>query len=183
MRRALLLAAAFLLALAGCGGAEPPPLAPARAAEPQQAKLGWKESYPTSGPRLVFAVDTLTVRDGGWSVDVAVTNLTPVPFAAAGSLTDLAYGLMLFATDDLGELEDAARRGGLPAVRRATAIEPEPPTVIGPNETWRATLSGPGSLADGSYVRVSLGPLRAKGEPPAGIEPIVVWITDRAHRL
>jgi hypothetical protein len=181
MRRALLLATALILA--GCGDAEPPPLAPARAAEPQQAKLDWNESYPASGPRLVFAVDTLTVRDGGWSVDVAVTNLTSIPFAAGGSPTDLAYGLMLFTTDDLGELEDAARRGSLPAIRRARTIEPEPPTVIGPNETWHAKLSGPGSLADGTYVRVSLGPLRAKGKPPTGVEPVVVWITDRAHRL
>jgi hypothetical protein len=180
MRRPLFLAVALLLA--GCGGAEPAPLRPARPAEPQQAKLGWRESYPTSGPRLVFAVDRLTVREDGWSVDVAVTNLTPIPFTSPAA-TDLAYGLMLFATDDLGELEDAARDGGLPALRRATTIEPPPPIVLKPKETWRATLSAAGSLADGSYVRVSFGPLRSQGPPPPGIEPVVVWITDRAHRL
>lgn len=181
MRRPLILAAALLLA--GCGGVEPEPLTPARAAEPQQAELGWRESYPASGERLVFVVDTLTVREDGWSVDVAVTNSTRIPFAAGGSRLNHAYGLMLFSTGDLAELEDAARAGELPALRRASTIKPEPPDVLAPKQTWRATLSAPGSLADGSYVRVSLGPFRAEGDPPGGIEPVVIWITDRAHRL
>ena len=55
--------------------------------------------------------------------------------------------------------------------------------MLAPNQTWRATLSAPGSLADGSYVRVVFGPFRAVGEPPAEMEREVVWITDRAHRL
>jgi hypothetical protein len=181
MRRPLILFAALLVA--GCGGAEPEPLAPARAAEPQQATLGWRESYPGSGERLVFVVDKLTVRKDGWSVDVAVTNSTPIPFEAGGNRVRLAYGLMLFATGDLAELEDATREGGLPPLRRAETIEPEPPDVLAPNQTWRATLSAPGSLADGSYLRVSFGPFEAEGEPPEGMEPVVVWITDRAHRL
>jgi hypothetical protein len=181
MRRPLILAAA--LWLAGCGGAEPEPLRPARAAEPQQAQLGWRENYPASGQRLVFVVEALTVHKDGWSVDVAVTNSTRITFEAGGSRVNLAYGLMLFATGDLAELEDAARGGGLPPVRRAATIEPEPPEVLEPNQTWRATLSAPGSLADGSYVRVSFGPFQAEGEPPEGIEPVVVWITDRAYRL
>jgi hypothetical protein len=181
MRRPLILFAALLVA--GCGGAEPEPLAPARAAEPQQTTLGWRESYPASGERLVFVVDKLTVRREGWSVDIAVTNSTRIPFEAGGSRVKLAYGLMLFATGDLAELEDATRDGGLPPVRQAEMIEPEPPEVLAPNETWRATLSAPGSLSDGSYVRVSFGPFEAQGEPPEGMERIVVWITDRAHRL
>jgi hypothetical protein len=181
MRRTLSLLAA--LWLAGCGGAEPEPLGPARPAEPQQAKLGWRESYAASGERLVFAVGKLTVRKDGWSVEIAVTNATRVRFEAGGSPVDLAYGLMLFRTGDLDELQEAARKNALPPLRRAATIEPEPPDVLAPGQSWRATLSAPGSLADGSYLRVSLGPLRAEGEPPEGMEPIVVWITDRAHRL
>lgn len=61
--------------------------------------------------------------------------------------------------------------------------EPAPPDVLAPDQTWRATISSPGSLADGAFVRVSFGPLRAKGEPPAGMEPTVLWITDRSYRL
>jgi hypothetical protein len=181
MRRTLSLLAA--LWLAGCGGAEPEPLAPARAAEPQQAELGWRESYPASGPRLVFAVGKLTVLDEGWSVEIAVTNATRIPFEAGGGTADLAYGLMLFRTGDLAELEEAARQDGLPPLRRAATIEPEPPDVLVPGQTWRAKLSARGSLADGSYLRVSFGPLLADGEPPEGMEPTVVWITDRSHRL
>jgi hypothetical protein len=181
MRRTLSLLAAVWLA--GCGGAEPEPLAPARAAEPQQAQLGWRESYAASGERLVFVVGKLTVRKNGWSVEIGVTNATRVRFQAGGGPADLAYGLMLFRTSDLTELEEAAREDGLPPLRRAAAIEPEPPDVLAPGQSWRATLSAPGSLADGSYLRVSFGPLRAEGEAPEGMEPIVVWITDHAHRL
>jgi hypothetical protein len=181
MRRTLSLLA--VLWLAGCGGAEPQPLGPARAAEPQQAKLGWRESYPASGQRLVFAVEALTVREDGWSVDVAVTNSTRIPFGAGSEEAGLAYGLMLFATGDPAELEDASRAGRLPAVRRAATIEPALPKVLRPSQTWRGTLSAPGSLADGSWVRVSFGPLRAQGDPPTDMEPVVVWITDRSYRL
>ena len=171
------------LLLAGCADPEPEPLGPARAAEPQQAKLGWRERYPASGPGLVFRVEALTVRANGWSAEVAVTNRTRIPFTAGREAIEHAYGLMLFATGDLGELEDAARADDLPAVRQATTIEPELPSVLRPGQTWRATLSAPGSLADGSWVRVSFGPLEAQGDPPEEMERVVVWITDRAHRI
>lgn len=180
MRRTVLLA---VLVLAGCGGAEPQPVAPARAAEPQRATLGWRESYPASGERLLFAVDELDVREDGWSVTVAVTNRTNAAFGLGDSAAELDFGLMLFATGDLSELEDTARSGGLPPVRRATSAEPAPPDALAPGATWRTTLSARGSLADGSYLRVVFGPLTAAGEPPKGMEPVVFWITDRAHRL
>ena len=67
--------------------------------------------------------------------------------------------------------------------RLATRFEPLPPDVLSPKQTWRATISAPGSLVDGAYVRVSFGPRRAKGDPPEGMEPTVVWITDRSYRL
>ena len=90
---------------------------------------------------------------------------------------------MLFATGGLAELEAANRTGRLPPVRLAATMKPPPPDVLAPGATWRTTLSGPGSLADGSYVRVSFGPLRAIGKPPQGMQPVVFWITDRSHRL
>jgi hypothetical protein len=180
MRRPLLLVA--VLVLAGCGAAEPEPIGPARAAEPQQVELGWHESYPASGQRLVFTVEKLIVRPTGWSADVSVTNKTKIDFDTGDGVA-LAYGLMLFASGDLGELQEAAGAGQLPALRRARTIEPEPPALLRPNETWRATLSAPGSLAAGSWVRVSFGPFQAQGDPPPDMEPVVVWITDSAHRL
>jgi hypothetical protein len=179
-RTATLLAA---LAAAGCGGADSEPIGPSRAAEPQQAALGWRESYPASGERLVFAVDTLKVGKDGWSAHVSVTNRTGVSFDTGGDEATSAYGLMLFATGDLAEVEDAAQANRLPAVRRARTVEPPLPKLLAPNETWRGTLSAPGSLADGSWVRVSFGPLRARGDPPPEMEAVVVWITDSAHRV
>jgi hypothetical protein len=174
-----------VLLLAGCGGVTPEsaPVATARAAEPQQVTLGWQESYPASGQRLLFAVDRLDVRKGGWSVEVAVTNRTTTAFDLRGNPAELGYGVMLFATGDLQELEQAANTGAMPPVRRATSIEPAPPAKLAPGKTWRATLSAPGSLAGGSYLRVAFGPIVADGEPPNEMEPVVFWITDRAHSL
>ena len=89
---------------------------------------------------------------------------------------------MLFANNDLDELKEAADDGRLPPPRLAARFDPPPPDVLSPKQTWRASISAPGSLADGAYVRVSFGPLRANGHPPEGMEP-VVWITDRSYRL
>ncbi len=184
MRRPLLLAAVLLLA--GCGSAETTgegTVELGRPAEPQRVELEWRERYPDSGPGLLFAVDALQVTAEGWSVDIAVTNSTGTPFALGRQPAELAFGLMLFTNGDVAELDEAARDGGLPTIRRAEAFEPEPPALLPPNATWRAKLSASGSLADGSWVRVSFGPLRAQGEPPEGMESMVFWITDRSHRL
>ena len=154
-----------------------------RAAEPQRVELEWRERYPDSGPGLRFAVDALQVTGEGWSADIAVTNSTGVPFAFGRQATERAFGLMLFTNGEVDELEEAARDGRLPTIRPAERFEPEPPALLAPNATWRARLSARGSLADGSWVRVSFGPLRAQGDPPDGMESVVFWITDRSHRL
>jgi hypothetical protein len=181
MRRTLVLAAVLLLA--GCGGGELEQVKPGRAAEPQRVELGWREDYPSKGERLVFVVDALEITKRGWSADIAVTNSTEIPFELGAIPEPLAFGLMLFATGSLDALEQEAEAGRLPAPRVATRIEPAPPDELAPDETWHATISAPGSLADGAFVRVSFGPLRARGEPPAGMEPVVHWITDRSYRL
>lgn len=181
MRRTLVLAAVLLLA--GCGGAAPEPAKPVRAAEPQRIELGWRESYPSSGQRLIFVVDTLEITDKGWSADIAVTNSTAIPFELGRRPAELEYGLMLFSTGSLKELQDAVSAGRLPPPRTATRFDPAPPDVLAPHETWRATIAAPGALPAGAYVRVSFGPLRAIGTPPANVEATVLWITDRSHRL
>jgi hypothetical protein len=181
MRAPLLLVAVLLLA--GCGEAAPAPVESVRAAEPQRAELDWRESYPSSGQRLVFVVHTLEITKAGWSADIAVTNSTGIPFELGAIPEPFAFGLMLFATDDLGELEAASKNGRLPVPRLAARFDPAPPDLLAPTQTWRSTISAPGSLVDGAYVRVSFGPLRAKGEPPKGMEPTVLWITDRSYRL
>ena len=181
MRRTVLLA---VLLLTGCAAAEETePAAPARAAEPQHVKLAWRESYPSKGERLRFFVDELDVRANGWSVEIAVTNATRRSFELGANRAQLSFGLMLFATDSLAELEQENREGRLPPVRLAATMKPPPPDLLEPGETWRATLSAPGSLAHGSFVRVAFGPLRVIGEPPEGMQPVVYWITDRTHKL
>jgi hypothetical protein len=185
MRRTALLALALALLVAGCGETPVRDPRPApRAAEPQRAELGWNEAYPPGGSeQLRFQVESLEVTDAGWSARIAVTNETSVPFEARPRELERRYGVMLFATGDLAELEEASREGALPKTRPATRIEPEPPAVIAPGATWRALLSAPGALAAGSHVRIVFGPFRAEGEPPEGLEPTVTWITDSSYRL
>ena len=172
-----------MLLLAGCGSTKLEPVDESRAAEPQRAVLDWRESLPSSGERLVFVVHTLEITKKGWSADIAVTNLTATPFDLGAAPEPSAFGLMLFANDNLDELEEAAGNGRLPAPRLAARFDPDPPDVLAPKQTWRTTMSAPGSLADGAYVRVSFGPLRATGDPPDGIHQTVIWITDRSYRL
>ena len=91
---------------------------------------------------------------------------------------------MLFATGDLEELEEANATATLPVPASPTTIEPPPPDVLAPGATWRATISAP-RLAR----RRQLGPRlvraasRRRRAPPKGMQPAVVWITDRSHRL
>jgi len=170
----------LLLAVTGCGtGSEPPPAPLARAAEPQTSELGWREAYPDKGPQLRFRVGRLEVRENGWSVEVAIENATSIPFELGARPLELQFGLVLFGTGELEELESAP----LPSIRRAESIEPPPPDVLAAGQTWRTTLSAPGSLANGTFLRVSFGTLVAVGDPPAEMQPAVVWITDKAFRL
>jgi hypothetical protein len=169
------------LLLAGCGTTATEPVQQARPAEPQRAELKWRERYPPTGPGLRFAVDTLVVNRDGWSAEVAVTNDTGISFEVDPNRRQ--FGLMLFESSSLEELERASRDGSLPAPRLAATLQPDPPEVLGPGETWRATISAPGALADDSWVRVVFGPFSALDDPPEGMEPVVSWITDRSHRL
>ncbi|HWL33856.1 MAG TPA: hypothetical protein VNP89_09655 [Gaiellaceae bacterium] len=184
MRRTVFLLA-LVLALGGCGTTETggEPIRPARPAEPQRAELGWRESYPAAaGERLVFEVGMFAVTADGWSATVAVINRTPFRFEVDPGPADYGFGLMLFPTNDLKALEEANREGLLPAIREATTIEPRPPRFLQPRQTWRAMLSAPGSLAEGSWVRIVFGTFLGADDAPDAFKR-VVWFTDRSHRL
>ncbi len=90
---------------------------------------------------------------------------------------------MLFPNDDLDELEHRNRSGDLPAIRHATSYRPALPSVLRPGTTWRGTISAPGALAGGLWVRLSFGPFVSVGDPPDGAAPQVVWFTDHAYHL
>jgi hypothetical protein len=176
---------ALALALGGCGTVETSgrPIEQAHPAEPQRTALGWRESHPAPfGERLVFEVATLAVTAEGWSAAVAVTNRTNLRFEIDTGPSDYSFGLMLFSTGDLKTVEEANREGLLPAIRRATKIEPPPPTTLQPGQTWRATLSAPGALVDGSWARVVFGTFLGEDGAPDEFKR-VVWFTDHAHHL
>jgi hypothetical protein len=169
---------------AGCGTEqEAQPLQPARPAPAQTATLNWRESYGDGGQALRFVVVELRVTADGWAADVAVINDTRIAWRIERRGAASRFGVQLFADDDLEALEQAGREGRLPPERRARLFEPEPPTVLQPGVEWRGTISAPGKLPAGAYVRVVFGPFVSQSEPPDGLRSPVVWITDHAHRL
>jgi hypothetical protein len=183
--RRRLLACLALVALAplGCGGeTESQPLRASRPAPAQAATVGWREAYGADGQARRFVVERLAVTEEGWTADVAVVNDTRLPWRIERGPAS-RFGVQLSADDDLEALEEAGREGRLPPERRARTFEPEPPAVLQAGAEWRATISAPGSLPAGSYVRVVFGPFVAVREPPEGLQSPVVWITDHAHRL
>lgn len=163
---------------------EPMPAA-SEAAAPQTAHLYWHETYGPSGQKLVFEVERLEVLEDGWRAELKLTNRTSVAYEVGDprASLDRAFGLMLFTTGDLAELERRNREGALPATRPATAFRPSLPKILEPGSSWQGTISAPGALVAGSWVRVVFGTLVAVGSTGDLLDETVVWITDHAYRL
>jgi hypothetical protein len=155
------------------------------AARPQLAALGWRESYGSATERLVFSVRSLEVVRDGWRARLSLENGTSVSYEVGDprEALDRAFGVMLFSKGDLETLEDLNADGKLPAVRPATRYEPRLPRVLEPGASWTGTISAPGALVAGSWVRVAFGALTSVGQPPDPLAERVAWITDRAYRL
>ncbi len=175
---------AVAVTLAGCG-ASSGPIPTAVKAPPQTARLGWEEKYPADKAALVFGVSSFTVTRNGWTADVSVANTSDVSWEVGGPrrTVELAFGVLLFPNNDLGELDRRNRNGDLPAIRPATSFSPALPAVLRPGKTWKGTIAAPGALAGGLWVRLSFGTFSSIGSPPKGAEPQVVWFTDHAHEL
>ena len=180
-RTAVVVAACLL---AGCGSSEEPATLPTRA-PPQQAELGWEEQLPETGDALVFRAHRLEVTESGWQADVEVENRTKIAWRLGGPGTGIArsFGVMLFPTDELEDLERRSRDGELPGLRAARRFSPALPVRLAPGARWRGTIAAPGPLAAGLYLRIVYGPFVAVGDPPEGMQPGFSWITDHAHRL
>lgn len=183
--RRLLLAVALAGLLAGCGRAvETRTAEPSGGpAPPQTAPLGWEERYGEPGAGLVFRVEELVVDAGGWRARIGVENDSDVAFSVGDGPLLHDFGLMLFVTGELDELDDRNQAADLPPVRAARRIDPPLPATLRPRATWSGTISAPGSLPAGRWVRLGFGWFIADGEPPEGLESRVYWITDRAYRL
>jgi hypothetical protein len=187
MVRLLLLApltVLFGVLATGCG-TNPTTFVPSVKAPPQQATLDWVEQYPAEKPALVFGVRSFAVTEDGWRATISVENRSDVGWeVGAQRLTvERAFGVLLFPNDDLDELERRNREGTLPALRRATAYVPPLPQVLEPGTTWSGTISAPGPLAGGLWLRISFGTFTSVGDPPEGAQPQLVWFTDHAYRL
>ncbi len=94
-----------------------------------------------------------------------------------------SFGVMLFSTGRIEELNQLNASNSLPAERPAVRFEPTLPAILEPGASWKGTISAPGSLAAGNWVRIVFGTLIAVGNPPEELGQTVVWITDRAYRL
>ena len=157
---------------------------PSVAAGPQSATLDWAESYGEKGEEVIFTVDGLEVTETGWRAQVGIDNRTEVGWELApGATPEGSFGLQLFETGDKAELDERNRAGTLPAVRAATRFDPELPRILEPGASWQGTISAPGPLVAGSWVRAVFGTLVAVGKPPEGLNDAVVWITDHTYRL
>lgn len=183
MRR--LLSLLPLLVVAAACGDTATPVVPAVRAPAQQAVLGWSERYPAEQTALVFGVQTFTVTEHGWRARVSVANRSAVGWEVGDphNAIERLFGVLLFPNDDLEELARRNREGSLPAVRRAIAFEPKLPAVLEPGATWSGTISAPGALAGGLWVRISFGTFTSVGDPPEGAQQQVVWFTDHAYQL
>ena len=183
MPRLLALAVLALLA-AGCGS-QGRPIPTARAAPPQNAELNWLESYGQGDARIVFGVDRFQVLENGWRAEISLSNRTQVRYSVGDPRSSLSrqWGLMLFQSGDLRQLEQLNRAGELPPVRSAETFKPALPLVLEPDETWKGVIEARGALAAGSWLRIVFGALVPIGKAPRGFPEQLVWITDHAYQL
>lgn len=151
----------------------------------QKAELDWREVHGEPGEQLVFTVDTLEVTKDGWRAVVGVENDTSAAWELQpGAIPDGTFGIALFETGDKEELEERNRARTLPAVRAATAYDPELAPVLDPGSSWEGEISARGALVAGSFARIVFGTLIAVGNrPPEGYVQTFVWITDSAYEL
>lgn len=148
------------------------------AARPQKAVLGWEESFGNDREALVFSVESLEVLADGWRAEIALVNRTNTSYEV-GATHDRPFGLMLFSTGDQKTLEEQNKAGTLPLIRPASSYEPHLPAILEPGDSWSGTISAPGALVAGGWVRVVFGSLVSVVDREEGVS----WITDRAHPL
>jgi hypothetical protein len=191
MRRFGWLALPLLAALvAGCGESSALLPAPPPAAGAQRATLGWVERTGPAGTGFEFRVHRFEVTAAGWRADVSVRNETTASFLVARRSSTLAdaFGIMLFGDGSHDELESRSERSTLPVVRPVRTVAPELPAALPPQATWSGTISAPGALPSGYWVRVVFGAFVPKDVMPEslraeGASDELIWITDHAYRL
>jgi hypothetical protein len=180
LRRALVVLVAVTL-LSGCSSSETPPLPPGPAT-PQQAELHWVERYPEKGAALVFTATRFEVTESGWRAEIGLENQTSTTWRLVETPTT-GFGVMLFPSDEVSEVEARSGDGDLPGLREAQSFDPPLPPSLGPGESWHGAIAAHGPLAAGLYARIVFGLLAATGDTPEGMTAQFSWITDHAYRL
>ena len=177
--RLVLVALAAGALLTACGSTDTAPLPPGPA-PPQQASLDWVERYPAEGPALVFGAEKLEVTRSGWRAEIELENDTSTTWRLVESPVT-SFGVMLFTTADVAEVESRTRDNALPGLRVARGIDPPLPPQLAPGESWHGTISAPGKLAAGLHLRIVFGRLVAVGDAPEGMAQQFSWITDNSY--
>ena len=179
--RSALLGLVVVALLTGCESSEPPPLPPGPA-PPQRATLDWVERFPSEGPAVVFSAHRFQVTASGWTAEVELENDTSTPWRIVESPAT-AFGVMLFTTGDVAEVERRSQEDDLPGLRPARSFDPPLPARLLPGMSWRGTIAAPGRLAAGLHLRIVFGQLVAVGDPPDGMPAQFSWITDNSYEL
>lgn len=179
--RTVLLVLAALTLLAGCGSSETQFLPPGPA-PPQDAELHWVERYPAQGPALVFSAEHFEVTKSGWRAEIGLENQSATTWRLVETPTT-GFGVMLFPTDEVSEVESRSSGGDLPGLRAAQTFDPPLPPSLVPGGRWHGTIGAPGPLAVGLYARIVFGQLVAEGDTPEGMPAQFSWITDNSYRL
>ncbi len=98
------------------------------AAGPQTAELSWRETFGPAGQQLVFEVERIRVLEDGWKAWVRLTNNTSVAYDVGDprATIDRSFGLMLFETGDVTELEERNSQGALPGNPLCDDLRAEP---------------------------------------------------------
>jgi len=180
LRALAAVAVAFLLA--GCTSSDSTTPLPPGPAPPQQASLEWVERFPPKGPAIVFSARRFEVTASGWRAEIGLENETSTQWRIVESPTT-GFGVMLFPTDEVAEVESRSRNGDLPGLRQASTFDPPLPSRLPPGAHWRGTISAPGPLAAGLFVRIVFGQLVAVGDAPDGMPAQFSWITDNSYGL
>jgi len=160
------------------GESEPREDSKSAPASPQKEVLGWRETSGPEGDQLVYSVESLEVLADGWKADIALENHTETSYEVVPT-HDRPFGLMLFATGDHDALVAQNNAGELPTIRPASRYDPQLPPVLEPGDSWSGTISAPGALVAGSYVRVVFGTLVSVVDREDGQG----WITDSTYQL
>jgi hypothetical protein len=166
------------LVLAACGSSATTSRDTPVAAPPQSATLDWHE--PVEGTRLTFGVSRFEVSRRGWEARVSVDNETTANLVVGARPL---FGVMLFTSDALDELEQRNAAGDLPSVRHALTFTPPLPRVVRSGARWTGVISAPGALAAGRFVRIVFGPFTPTGVRPDALPRELIWITDNSYRL